>query len=442
MRRSSADIIPVEIWEQILSYATASSLLPFTENGKIASSLIDTIDLFSTDCIGLRAYIDDTQSTVERLRLVCRSWAKLLQRIVNEVALTNLRTYYFPSNRPVEWATYLWIGGMSDCACWWTTNKRSARCVHLSLRDRKAIQEKKDLDQTSLLRFFSPQLKILFWSHFTAQRLDLPLSKIGNLMALSISSSNMPVRLSLKDLSVSLPHLSHLDFPINEDNANILFEEVELRALSYFSLKLTLWRSHEQPIMASWTFPQLRTLLIEMGLSIEQRADFERFLYNHRNSIVELDPSWSYYKDNNTDLSVVSPSLWNICPNIKILGTNTWIISQINESPEGAWETMDTPIPPLTFLMSSPSISWEEELDNLSAISKRLNVEKVVNKVPWSERHQTEMSLSKVKAFIKTEGPKLHAKRLLQMVDKTEISIVDKYGSPLSAFLTHLIELE
>jgi hypothetical protein len=110
MKRSLVDIIPTEIWEKIFSYATTSSLVPFTENGKIASSLIDTIDLFSSQCRDLQAYIDDTQAIVERLRLVCRTWARLLWRTVNEIAHTNLTTYYFPSLHLMGGATYLWTG--------------------------------------------------------------------------------------------------------------------------------------------------------------------------------------------------------------------------------------------------------------------------------------------------------------------------------------------
>jgi hypothetical protein len=459
MKRSLVDIIPTEIWEKIFSYATVSSLLPFTENGKIASSLIDTIDLFSGQCRDLRAYIDDTQAIVERLRLVCRTWARLLWRIVNEIAHTNLTTYYFPSLHLMGGATYLWTGDTNECFCWLyrSLRRENVKCVHESLGQRDTNSVPNDLTEDILLNIFSSHLKILFWSRTAAQRMDLPLEALGNLMALSMSPHSMPSSYSLKRISSFVPYLSHFHFSISEKNAHLLFEEVEFPSISYLSLKLEMQQRYEASIMVPWKFPRLRTFIIQGTLFIEHRADFEKFLYNHRDGIVEFDAHGTYYAENGTYNIFFSPSLWKICPNIKVIGMGPGLMAFIQGHPESDWETpeltfspglsesdweaQNVSIPPLTLLVHNLVGLWENDLDNFAAMKKRLNIKKVVYVVSWDQRDQREASMLKAERFMQAGGPKLRAQKILDKIMEIEIVIVDKFGSPLSDFFTHLAEL-
>ncbi|CAG8764483.1 11720_t:CDS:2, partial [Acaulospora colombiana] len=99
--------IPVEIWEKILYHATFSPLLPVTEDGELTPDLVDNLLLFEDHCRMFDVYRVQTQALVERLRLVCRLWAKLLRPRTNELSLATLREYYYPSFHGTLFSTRL-----------------------------------------------------------------------------------------------------------------------------------------------------------------------------------------------------------------------------------------------------------------------------------------------------------------------------------------------
>ncbi|PVF99657.1 hypothetical protein CPB86DRAFT_824931, partial [Serendipita vermifera] len=113
MSLSLLEQIPIEIWEKIFYHATRSPLLPFTEDGRLTSDLLDNLLLFSADCEVYDAYRARTQMVIERLRLVCHAWANLLQPKKNELSLTDWKGYFYPSIQST-FTTKLWY-----CSGWY-----------------------------------------------------------------------------------------------------------------------------------------------------------------------------------------------------------------------------------------------------------------------------------------------------------------------------------
>jgi hypothetical protein len=442
MKQSAANKIPFEIWGIILSYVTTSSLLPFTENGKVSSSLVDTIDLFSDDCRVFQAHRDDTQATVERLRLVCRAWAKLLQRAVNWVAHTNFATYYFPSENSIGSAQYLWVGKMTVGYCEDHRNipKQAIACGHTQLK-RRAFGITSDIHQDLRLQMFSSNLKILFWNPIATQSLDLPMKSLGSVMALSVFPNKLPSQFSLNELFSSAPRLSHLHIQIMRRSEHLLSEQVEISSLSYLSLEIDIPKAYKGPRFMPWVFPRLRALSMRTFLPIEYRADFEKFLSNHGKNIVELKAcGFRYIGHAGSAISPISRSLWEICPNITTVGLNISMSSLVQWLPKSEWQTQGTRATSLTLLMYDVESSWESDLDDLVRLKKQLNVQKVVLALSWRERDQREGSSVKARVYAGLGGPKSRAKKLLERLSSLGVLMVDKYGYSLTDYLTTFAE--
>jgi hypothetical protein len=440
MESSSVEKIPVEIWDRILSYATASSLLPFTDNGNIASSLIDTTELFENSCSTLQAYHEEIQIEVRRFRLVCRTWAKLLERTVAEFAYTNFLSCYFPLLHLAGNATYLWVGRVSPCEDW-THRTGETKCMYARFYRHHSVDASK-FNQDFLLRVFSPNLKMLLWQPARSQNLDLPMGALGNLFALALFTrySSRSPNFSLKEISSSAPRLTHLCLRIVSKTESFLFEEVQFPVLSYLYLFIQGQKVYDKPAFVFWSFPRLRTFAIYAHITAGHQAHFEEFLSNHGKSLIELDASECFYEGVPRNSSPIRPSLWKICPNIRILQLTTAMIRLIRRSMESFHGTEDEVVPPLTILKQSFEDLWEFELASQFSIRKQLNIEKVVYNLSWWEMYRKEASRIKEDRPVLLAGPKVHARRLLNILEGLSDSIIDKFGVSLSDFLAHVVE--
>jgi hypothetical protein len=443
MNLSPVEIVPVEIWEKIFSYATTSSLLPFTENGKIASSLIDTIDLFSNSCSTFQRYYDDTLVMVQRLRLVCRTWAALLRCAVNGIAYADFWECYSPFQRSVGDLAYLWVGNMDNCQCEGCKGdlKENGLCVRTQFIQR--IQGNiHRFRQVLPFQLWFPHLKVLSWRVDWCRSMDFPIKALGNLMALSVRPGDMPPSFSLKELFSSTPRLTHLHFSlIAGAGMHVLSERVEFLSLSHLSLNLYLGDAYKQAEFLPWSFPRLRTFVIDGIFYMEQQTDLENFLSRHGNSIVELEVRDLRYRTNRQSLSytyvnLIRPQLWDTCPNIRVIGMNRKIIGVLmnSVSTEGA---QFVGIPQLALIVRGNYQLRDEGLATLALVKEWLNVGKIIFTETW-EKLDTNGKIERKTLDVPVDE---HVKELLEKFVEMEIPIVDKYGIPVSHFLHGLSDI-
>jgi hypothetical protein len=349
--------VPIEIWEKILSYATTSSLIPFTESGELASSLVDTLDIFSHKCRAARMYLDDTYVVVTRLRLVCRTWASLLQNEIHRIAFTDLHRYYSHSKRLIGKATSLWVS-WTACDCQNEETERSGY-AHGQI-DLPNSEIELEFSHDLILQMFSSHLKILSWHPLETR--NLPMSALGNLRALSISTYSMSERFSLMNLSSFAPLLSHLRLGINEKNPFPLAEAVECASITSFSLIIGVYPTEEPKYLHTWTFPRLHTFLIAGQFPLTYRPNVEGFLSRHGGTITDFDFYDFQYGPDVILRCPFEPSLWKICPNISVLGMGHYTMSYIMETPEILLPIERLQTSPITVVVRSFNYTWKVHL--------------------------------------------------------------------------------
>jgi hypothetical protein len=434
MNQSPLERVPVEIWEKIISYATTTSLLPFTESGEIASSLIDTVDLFSTYCSTFQRYYYETIAATQCLRLVCRTWAAILRGARNGFAYVRCSGTYPLYQSIFGSTTYLWVGA-TTASCFCTDDlkwRRLCLCTQSQLRGYRPIDE---FNEDFLAQLFSGHLRIAHWRPRGALRLTFPMKSLGNLLALSLSAGGVPLSFSLKDLFSSAPRLSHLRLGINDSCAHLLSESVEFLSLSYLFIEASLWNEYNEPAFV-WSFPRLRTFVICGMIRIEHQAHLEGFLCRHKNSIVEFEVINLHYHASSSTfpyLNLVIPSLWNICPNIRVIGMCKQLINTFKTS-EVDWETHSIDIPRLTFVMGKYYPLWNDDFATLTLIKKRLNVEKIVVTETWEQLNRS--------GYLRFKGAGIKTRTLVELLlerlIEMDISLFDRYDAPVTHFLRDL----
>ncbi|CAG8722804.1 9805_t:CDS:2, partial [Acaulospora colombiana] len=73
---SAVKRVPVEIWRKILYQATMSPFLPFTEEGKLSSDLMKSVDLFSMQCQDLRPANSQLRTSNLTISLPRKLWIR------------------------------------------------------------------------------------------------------------------------------------------------------------------------------------------------------------------------------------------------------------------------------------------------------------------------------------------------------------------------------
>jgi hypothetical protein len=429
------EIVPIEIWEKIFSYATATPLLPFTESGEIAPSLIDTIDLFSTRCSSFQKYHYETLNTVRCLRSVCRTWATILRDAGNGIAYANNLGYIFSYHHLFGGITSLWVGSMSgSCSCT-SRLKEQGLCLYTQLQSRQSRTPDSKFDEDFLTRFCAGHLKILYWRSSSPQPPVFPMKFLGNLMALSLNPGDVSPSLSLKDLFSSAPHLSHFHLSITDSSTHLLSETAESLSLTHLRAEITFLGSHKEPGFV-WSFPRLRTFVLWGVIRKEHQADVEGFLSRHTNSIVEFEVIDLHYIGPSfpLPLNLITPSLWEICPNIRVIGLSKRMIDALGTS-KADWETHSIYIPRLTFIiLAGYYLLLHDDFVTLSFLKKRLNVEKIVVAETWEQLHR--------EGCLRFRGVRVETSAsvelLLGRLIEKDISLFDRYGMPLSHFLRDL----
>ncbi|PVF91551.1 hypothetical protein CPB86DRAFT_878451 [Serendipita vermifera] len=333
MSSFSLDRTPIEIWEKIFHHVTRSPLLPFTEDGKLTADLVDNLLLFAAYCETYDAYRVRTQAVVERLRLVCRTWANLLAPKTNELLLTDWKGHLYPS---IQFTFTTKLGYFTDrhCTC------LRMECIYRTHRDRLGKYRWKGVGQIRDTRAFHerfPRLRILGCDE--VDRFAKALGMVTNLQALQVFGiPDAPA----SDLLPLLDRLTHLDLSPIPIDSQLSHEKLVLPTLQYLSMQLKdpsgLSRGE---VMGQWNFPSLRTLYIDGDVHEEtEKETIHRFVMRHVKGLDGLGLVYTLRKDGWKSAAQAPAGLWDcVYPNLDVLGVNIQYLCEGGEIP---WVRRDT----------------------------------------------------------------------------------------------------
>ncbi|PVF95974.1 hypothetical protein CPB86DRAFT_787533 [Serendipita vermifera] len=374
---SAAERTPVEIWQQILRHAIASPLLPFTEDGKLSTDLIDNLQTLSADCRHYRMYRDVTQATIERLRLVCRAWADFLRNDTKDCALTDLDSNNYTSKEMNEHARRVQLWNSALCVC--STNCEFAQ-------EKWIIDWTDEMNKEQFLRSRIPNVEILILDPLIIASLKF-LEPLSNLVALSLHADTyVKVTWRMNELSTYATNLTHLNLDYVIETSRFLSEEITHPSIRFLSLRMEYqYGIFEHRKILNWKFPSLKTFRIHGVLHPEHGDSIKEFLSHHVNHLTGLDMEYRLF-DGDTYIPGHIPSdLWNICPVLTSFGINFLHISK----KFGLYgkERSSRTVPPLEFLLhggfSDLFITPPELANLLHDLIARWKITKIISAEPW-----------------------------------------------------------
>jgi hypothetical protein len=309
MESSSISRTPIEIWQLILQEAIASPLLPLTKEGVLSTDLTENLNIFSTSCEDYRVYRDIVQATIERLRLVCRTWANLLKDSTSYVTLTDLCSHHYPSQQMIKHArrVHLWTNTVCRCQRYIVTEL----CNFPG--NLWTLSWNKEMNDEQFLHSRIPNVKILLLDSLMISTLKF-LKPLSNLVALSLHCDPHPdVTWNMKEISIYAPRLTHLHLEYLNEGSRLLVEEFQHNYLRYLSLRI----DHESNIRFSyrktmnWTFPCLETARIHGTVHQESANHITTFISRHLKGLKGLDIGYRIYMTDYSPGSIPS-NLWDL----------------------------------------------------------------------------------------------------------------------------------
>jgi hypothetical protein len=418
--------IPIEIWEVILREAVRSPLLPFTENGELFDSFMMTHGLFSPFCSSSREYRDITQTTIKRLRLVCRVWSTILRPYMYEYAATDLNLRHVPSKEVADLARRLYITQYHSCQC---VRWDKPSCPFTSLRYSGSRRERIPIHRIPLTKHL-PSARILILGSIGHIGLDFlrPLSK---LCGLSISLSNIQAPWSLKRISTTIPQLAHLQITHVNRYEAMQVEEIRFPHVRNLTVSLDEYQVFVEDPFEGWIFPQLKTLHFEGRTSDSGRRSMYEFASRHGETLVELVDTAILGK-----FDLPPAYLWDSCPNLNAFGIEMkYIFYNTSTAYTSQWESRSTELPALDLFIYDFPIDWQSPdiaLPRIKTLVERLNIRKIVSVYSWEYLERKRASAYKsISKKPESQHWEANRKSFSNMLLRLGVPIYDRFGVPL-----------
>ncbi|PVF95972.1 hypothetical protein CPB86DRAFT_875318 [Serendipita vermifera] len=419
MSISAVERTPLEIWRLILQYAVASPILPFVNENRLSTDLIESLHLFSTKCHHYRNYRDTTLSTLERLRLVCRTWANLLQDNSRDFALSDLESHHFTPEQTNKYARRVHLWTWTVCGC--MTFREMEMCDYN--RGLSTIGWKhKSEDEQSLQRLI-PNVRILLWDWPSFPSLKF-LGPLSNLTALSLDCDKYADHAwSLEQLRVYTPRLTHLHLKHLNEMSRLLSEKFSHPTLRYLSLEIQhCYDMTSCQDILNWTLPALETFRISGVVHPQHTGCINTFLFRHAKNLDGLDISYLIFDPPHYTPGHIPPNLWNICPKLTRMGiTGRHIANKIEllGKEQGSHGS-----PSIELLHHGVFDDYEPELSELvstyQGLIRRWNVARIVSADPWNTHLETGVELFR------------------QLAEIEHIPIIDQFYVPIQDALEQL----
>ncbi|PVF95653.1 hypothetical protein CPB86DRAFT_863471, partial [Serendipita vermifera] len=421
MTGSSVGRTPLEIWHLILRYAIASPLLPFVDENALSTSLMDNLHMFSTNCQHYRIYRDVTQDIIERLRLVCRTWDKLLQSNSKDVAISDLDYNHYTSVQMNKHARRIHFWTQNVCKCKSLPPRNTCKFYQ---GPHPRIQEwmERSEDEQSLQRQI-PNVRILVWDCPWISSLKF-LGPLSNLTALSLYSHEYTNSTwSMQQLRIYAVRLTHLHVQNLDEASKLLSEEFSHPNIRYLSLRIEYSRdmtSHES--VMNWTLPSLETLRIHGFVHPRIRKGINAFLFRHSEHLEGLDLEYLVFENLHFILAHIPPELWEICPNLTRLSIHCDLILQPIEllgrgRESHGWSSIE-------LLHYGVFNHCDLQVSDLASIYqdliRRWNITRIISAKPWNRHSMTGLKLFQ------------------QLAETEHIPITDHFHVPIEDVLREL----
>ncbi|CAG8687783.1 6678_t:CDS:1 [Acaulospora colombiana] len=423
MSISLLERIPIEIWEKILYHATFSPLLPFTEDGELTNDLVDNLLLFEDHCRTFEAYRAQTQALVERLRLVCRLWTKLLRPKTNELSLITIRGYFYPSIHGTLLSTRLVYCHRGGCPC------RSQECRYDAYEARLGpVNSLWGAKGGEPLHLLWPRLRILTLQ--TTENLPLQLLElVDGVKALSITVGGGP-GYYLDEFPHRASQLTHLDINWRRGWSSWSFTAHALPQLQYLNVNflITDLRNEEGKSLEGWTLPSLRTLVLGGIIYDIQEEHIHNFVMRHIEglaalSLVYTNMDWS--TDGYNGPARAPDGIWDrVYPNLSTIGVNIQYCGALVEKgwvERGRREDFQVHTMVVKGLSNLYRDDWALFDELVGRLGRMWRVERFVSAEPWERvKDVTLPSLRNLCEVLEKEN--------LVMVDAFRVSLQDAFG--------------
>ncbi|CAG8631066.1 7054_t:CDS:2 [Acaulospora colombiana] len=434
--------LPVELWRIILFEAVATSILPYEDPNRtrLQVGLVECIDLFDNSC---RAYSEyqTNQSVLTNLRLVCRTWALLLQDFYGLCALTDLNKIMRPSKSReyLSRVERVHIDEMAilGCKCSNRAASLNGTCILLQTSQNDVKPLYPGVKYDFLSKVLHPQVRILSIS-VGSMNLDEPLASAPNLLALSL---HMGIDFVWNaTISRTLRGITHLSLSAVTPGAIEKFPpSMTLENTRYLALNLLLVGTHSTRNKASqfigeWTFPNLHSLILRGIVNQVFLGDVYDFIQGCGKFVSELimELHWSDAEIDGQPMRIFDG--WGWFPNLRVYGTEFDTLIYVD--PEEILE-YDRPEEAghLTLLVSGFFPPLEHLQEHIDVLANRLlnwQVSKVIFTETWDSLHDR-LTWRGLSRDVRSQDVLRKTKQIMDAIALTSISLHDKMGSKLQS---------
>ncbi|PVF99637.1 hypothetical protein CPB86DRAFT_796427 [Serendipita vermifera] len=299
---------PVEIWSMILRHAVATPMLPFTDAARdhLGTNIVQNMLLFPQDCELYRKSAA-INTTTKNLRLVCRTWADILEDVHQRCIFASDRGILNPYSdaKILHGAERVQITEdfiMCNC-CFAGGGKECLLQQEYDLYGEYDVDWLEQLENATLQHLFG-QVRILSIDNW---RFDIKklIGMMPKLRALRLIQTERCATQSIPSLIPQSFHLTHLHL------AQLLWQDfckhfqvrsTCLQPLLYLGLDFICkqsWRAQPESTTLpriEWDYPNLVNLYIRGTLPYEAKEEFDQFLRQCGRNVTGFVNRCSFYK--------------------------------------------------------------------------------------------------------------------------------------------------
>jgi hypothetical protein len=413
--------IPVEIWEIILHEAINSPLFPLSESGHLLDSFLYTSQIFIPHCTILL----DHRDTIKQFRLVCRTWASILQPYAMSHTFTKFDSFTVSCNQTNCRSTTL-VAKRRIHFCSWVSN--TACPFYATLKPYSPDISNSVEAQDAPIEFLS-QVRCLILGLTEIDELDL-LQKTPNALAISLTSPQISKELSLKNIFTTVSQLMHLEVTsINCERDTIASEDIEFPQLRSLSLSFSLYGQIDQNALSTWRLPNLHTLHVHGPSFPFFSVHIYKLASRYKSSLRELIDTRSYRDHYPRDLPLAS--FWNNCTELTAFGID---VDRYHHYRKKNWQVRDTSLPPLTLFVLDFHRTGSDTKANFAIfkdLQATLNICQVFSIYSWDELRRKRLYSVVTPSDDDLTRKKANSKRLAKMLINARIPVCDRLGVSL-----------
>jgi hypothetical protein len=464
--------LPFEIWRIILFHAVYTPLLPFHEPNRtsLQVGIVECLELFDASCTSYNQYRQN-QLRLTTLRLVCRTWAVILQEFRGLCSVTNLYRKVLPNESldaltraervQIRGMERRHVGGCNICHYWLDQAKKprprllAGRSLPNLLRSGKsqpseAPIQKVSWDKDGVVRaMLHPRIKILILNTYGVDLDDSLNDALNEALASATNLLGLAVQTATyfhwrKHLSGPiLQKLTHLSIQsITERTFERLPIAIELDALRYLALHLFV--VHDLPpspnssfTFRDWKLPKLSCLVLAGRACKCIREDIHDLIRSCQSTLTEVD--FRVFDRKGRTMALVE-HFQEWLPNLCVYGThldallenavNYPLLFVDNSGPQ-------RPLGAFTVVITWSTLLYKEDLiqgtSSLADLLTFWGVKKVVLTQTWAYFQERWISLSGFLSLSDMKRRLRQTKRIFDAILEAGVVVCDKRDSAIQS---------